>query len=99
MAADDLAPCVTRSSPAIIWLSVRYVDILVFFGSEFYQPVMIWYRGMMWKGNIFFVFSEKFSLASGSVCYLDIQPCTVHRMFTLEQWETYSLYVWGVGQN
>ena len=39
MAADALAPCVARSSAAMI-LTVCNVDILVFLGGEFQQPAI-----------------------------------------------------------
>ena len=39
MAADALAPCVARSSAAMI-LIVCNVDILVFLGGEFQQPTI-----------------------------------------------------------
>ena len=60
MAADALAPCVTRPSAAII-LSTINLDIIVFVSSAFQQPASFGSWRMLWHANIFFMFSLKIS--------------------------------------
>ena len=51
MATNALAPCITRSSAAIV--STEYnVDIKIFYEIKFQQPAPLLNREMMWNSNI-----------------------------------------------
>ena len=76
MAADTLAPCVARSSAAMI-LTISNVDILIVLLSEFQQLGAYQYRVMMWNENIFLCdFSKKIQHDKGYG----------HAYFSLLQW-------------
>ena len=58
MAADALAPCVARTSAAMI-LTMCKLDILDFLGNAFQQPVMFPLWEMMQNAYSYFMLSQK----------------------------------------
>ena len=58
MAADALAPCVARSSAAVI-LTACAIWIGVFLSGEFQKPAVLQYSGLMWNTNVILGFVWK----------------------------------------